>query len=164
MTGLVPLVVAAVPIGASLASVGGGSAATVYVVGAGASAALLALRAVQSRLPPPTAPVRPLLRLAPPRPADPAPSRPAALVDWEAALIGARLDGWAARTFGARLAPLVATHLAERRGIEAGDERAVDLLGPTWARMRPEAPDGGAGAPGASLDDLDDLVHRLEGL
>ena len=164
MTGLVALGVAAVLVGASLVSVGDGPAATAYVVGVGASAALLALRAVQSRLPPAAAPARPLLRLVPRRPAEPAPSRPAALAEWEAALIGARLDGWAARTFGARLAPIVTTHLAERRAVEADDQRAVELLGPTWARIRPEATHGGAGTPGASLDEIDDLVHRLERL
>ena len=96
-------------VGASLVVAQGGWLATGYAIGVAILVVVLLLREVVSWLPPP-APARPLYRLASRRRVE-APTRPAVLVEWEAALIAARIDGWAAKTIGARLAPLVDTHL-----------------------------------------------------
>ena len=76
-------------------------------------------------------------------------------------MLAAVTHGWAARALGRRLAPVIATRLRDRRGLEPGDPRAADLLGTTWAQLAP-GPD--AGAPAVRLDDLEDLARRLEAL
>lgn len=149
-------------VGAYLVATERGSVATGYTVGAAVVVVVLSLRAVAVRLPPPPTPAPPLFRVRPQR-GDRRPPRPAALLEWEAVLLAARLHGPGDRALGLRLAPLVEARLRERRGLEPGDPRAVELLGPAWARLRPGALHAG-GEPPPSLDDLDDLTRRLEAL
>ena len=159
---MVAALLAAVALGAYLVASERGTVAVGYAVGAAGIVVVLTLRHLEASLSAPD-PVRPLLRLQAPR-RRPQVARPAALLEWEEALLAAVVHGWAARTIGRRLAPLAQTLLRERRGIEVDDPRAADLLGPTWSVVRPGQGGAGGGAAGVSLDDLDDLTHRLEAL
>lgn len=149
-------------VGAYLVATDRGTVATAYAVGATVVVVVVALRSVAVRLPPPPTPAPPLLRVRPQR-GDRRPARPAALLEWEAVLLAARLHGPGDRALALRLAPLVEARLRERRGLEPGDPRAVELLGPAWARLGPGASHA-AGEPAPSLGDLDDLTRRLQAL
>lgn len=153
---------AVVAVGAYLVEAEGGWAATGYALAVGALVVWLTLRQLDEWLPTPE-PARPLLRLVARR-RPPPPPRPSALLDWEAALATTRVHGSADSTVRARITPLVVAHLRERRRIEPGDDTAVEVLGPTWERLRPGAPVVGSAARGPSLDELDDLTRRLEAL
>ena len=159
MTGLL----GAVALGAYLVASGRGTVAVGYAVGAAGVFVVLTLRHLDRSLSPEPGTVRPLLRVRAPR-RRPQATRPSALLEWEEALLAAVVHGWAARTIGRRLVPLAETLLRERRGIESDDPRVADLLGPTWAVLRPRPGDAGGAATGVSLDEIDDLAHRLEAL
>jgi hypothetical protein len=151
---------AVVGVGAVLVATEGGDIAVGYAIGAAAVVILLALRRLEVWLPPPPTPAAPLLRVLVRRPRSEA-SRPPSLLGWEEAVLAALTHGWAARALGRRIAPLVATRLRDRRGMEPDDPRAAELLGVTWAQL---APGRGDGTPAVRLDDLDDLTRRLEAL
>jgi hypothetical protein len=92
---------------------------------------------------------------------DPAP-RPAAVLDWEAMIRASGVRGWSDHRLAARLAPLAAELLAERRGLGPDDAGAVEALGPVWVRLRDATRHAGHGDHGLSLDEIEDLTARLE--
>ena len=160
---MVAALLAVVAVGASLVASQRGTVAVGYAVGAGGIVVALTLRQLETSLSADPGAARPLLRLRAPR-RRPQLARPAALLEWEEALLTAVVHGWASRTIGRRLAPLAETLLRERRGIESDDPRVGELLGPTWSVVRPGDGGGGVSGAGVSLDDIDDLTRRLEAL
>ncbi|MDQ3384600.1 MAG: hypothetical protein M3503_01100 [Actinomycetota bacterium] len=154
---------AVVALGAYLVASERGTVAVGYAVGTAGIVVVLTLRQLDQSLSPAPLSARPLLRLRAPRRRSHV-ARPSALLEWEEALLAAVVHGWAARTIGRRLAPLVETLLRERREIEPDDPRVRELLGPTWSMIHPDTGCAGAGAPRVSLDDIDDVTHRLEAL
>ena len=146
-------------VGVTLVATEGGNVAVGYSIGAAAVLSVLALRRLEVWLPPPPAPVAPLVRTVR-RPAAGAP-RPIGLRTWEEEVLAAVTHGWAARALGRRLAPVVASRLRDRRGMEPDDPRAAALLGTTWAHLAP-GPTTSTLPP--RLEDLDDLTHDLEAL
>ena len=146
-------------VGVFLVATVGGNVAVGYAVGAAAVVVVVTLQRLEVWLPPPPAPAAPLLRAVLRRPRVAA-ARPPSLLAWEEAVLAALTHGWAARTLGRRLAPVVGTRLRDRRGMEPDDRRAADLLGTTWAQLS----DGPDTTTAVRLEDLDDLTRRLEAL
>lgn len=143
----------AVALGGYLVATEGGAVATAYVALLAGTSAVVAVRRLAGTPPPPEQ-VDPLLRLWPRR-GSPPPPRPAALLEWEAAMLAARVQGPFDRSLANRLTPLVEACLRVR-GIDADDQRAEALVGPVWARLQVDG--GWVDDP---LDEVDDLARRL---